>query len=133
MELKEAIRKSAQILNEENARPTISYEPLTGGSVEQSLVASSRRLTLFTERRKRPRHVHESPDEFKFKSVNYELLLALYSQVAIDERANLVTFLLSRIPHPASSNSEFPLVAEFCIRTGYKGELIRAVGESRFS
>jgi hypothetical protein len=104
---------------------------------------------LSYDRRRRPRLVHESPDEFRFESVNYELLLALFSQVAMTDRPAFVRFLLSRISSllparrlqtspakfPSWNNhiSELPLIAEFCIRVGFKGELLHAVTDSPFA
>jgi hypothetical protein len=84
------------------------------------------------ERQKRPRPVHESPDEFRLKSINYELLFRLFSQVQDNDRAAFIAFLLSRVPAPESA-SELPLLAEFCIRVGYKRELIRAAAESQIT
>ena len=88
-----------------------------------------RQQDLQTERLKRPRPVHESSDDFQLKSINYELLLALFSQVSDNDRSAFINFLLSRIPESKKLH-DLPLVTEFCIRLGYKQELIRAIDGS---
>ncbi len=149
MELSEGMRKAAQILEEERARPTTSYAAeSTPGDVTKGVLALLREQNLPVERQRRPRPVHESPDDFSFKSINYELLLALYSQIENVDREAFIAFLLSRVPAPSSARlgviprpfplwnsyiSELPLLAEFCVRVGYKPELFRAVGESQFT
>ena len=126
MELSEAIRKAAQILDEERIRPTVAYQPQPSSQdLGVRLIAAFDVMKLREERQARPRPVHESPDEFKFASTNYELLLSLFSQVSVNERSAFVGFLLTYVPEPAS-----PLVAEFSIRTGCTAQLVRAVGES---
>jgi len=149
MELSEAVNKAAQILNEERARPTIGYEAVYEKTDPTSVLGGILRAQdLLRERSVRPRPVHESPYEFRIKGVNYELMPKLLAQVPDSDRQALVAFLLSRVPDPTSVRhdraggamsfpswnnyiSELPLVAEFCIRAGYKGELVRAVGESQ--
>jgi hypothetical protein len=148
MELDEAIRKAAQILNEERTRPTVSYSA-PSNDLGTAFLAITRAQDLGRERQHRPRFVHESSEEFRFGSVNYELLLALYSQVQANDRAAFVASLLSRIPNPASAHlvninltrfpswnnfvSDLPLVAEFCIRIGFKQELVHAFAESQLT
>lgn len=144
MEVGEAVSKAGQILNEERTRPTVSYSA-PSNDLGAALLALTYSQQLNGERLHRPRHVHESPGKFRFGSINYELLLALYSQVQAHDRAGFVTSLLGRIPDPASAHlvnisarfpswdnyvSELPLMAEFCIRVGFKQELIRALGKS---
>jgi hypothetical protein len=157
MDHKEFMGKASQILDEERVRPTVGYEgTITRGEAELAeaspglialiaLKVLTRTNSLQTLRNSRPRQVREAADEYEFKSANYELLLALYSQVRIDERASFVTLLLNRIRtskparslvpavrFPASDGcgSEIPLVTEFCIRTGHVGELSRAIAEA---
>jgi hypothetical protein len=128
MEISEATRKAAQILNEERARPTISYAPDTGKDLVTALTRLPLMQTYVEERRRRPRVVHESPDEFRFRGTNYELLLALFSQVSTGDRPSFVAFLVSRWSKLASSSSgDVPLIAEFCIRTGNKEALVDAI------
>ena len=74
------------------------------------------------ERQQRIRRVHEVPDKFYFKSTNYELLLALFSQVLENDHAAFAAFLLTHISGAAS-----PLVAEFCVRTRHASQLSRAI------
>src|SRR5437879_5132042 len=109
MDIHEAIQKATQILDEERVRPTTAYEPApNAGAADLSksstgmaalvAIAEMGKVTRLTyERSSRPRDVHEVPGEYKFTSINYELLLALYSQIALLERPQIVPFLLSRI------------------------------------
>ena len=39
------------------------------------------RLNLYTERNMRPRPVHESPYDYAFRSVNFDLLRILFGQI----------------------------------------------------
>jgi hypothetical protein len=150
MEPSEVIGKAAQILDEERIRPTVSYEVagLSSGDIGTMLTAFRVSQDLLTERQQRPRSVHEAPNTFRFRSTNFELLLALFYQTAVTDRAALIASLLTRISDPASVSrartarplpswnnfvSELPLVAEFCIRMGYKAELLRAIGESKLT
>jgi len=127
------MRKAAQILNEERARPTISYTlDSSSGDTTEAALAVVRALQLPIERQQRPRPVHESPDEFRLNSINYELLLRLFSQVQDNDRAAFIAFLLSRVPLPESV-SELRLLAEFCLRVGYQRELVRAAAESQIT
>ena len=158
MEIATAIAKAAQILDEERVRPTVTYEATLMDGEAQLMPSSGawavvaafgqvgRAQVLSSERRQRPRPVHETADGFKFKSRNYELLLALFSQVEADDRSPFVASLLSRVSHPSSLfavrssqsrfpswnsySSELPLVAEFCLRIGSKEELFRAISQA---
>lgn len=161
MELVEAINKAGQILDEERLRPTAGYSPVSPAVTEPRLETSTAWRVLQTlgragdaqqlsyERHKRPRPVHENPDTFRFQSVNYDLLLALYSQVEAGDRPAFIAALLSRISASSSARelgtisvnfpswnscvSELPLLGEFCIRVGFKVELSRSIGESQLT
>jgi len=145
MEIGEAVRKAAQILNEERVRPTVGYEPVEAAIPAQVADSSAwvalaalghmgKRQQLASERKQRPRVVHESPDEYRFKSINYELLLALFSQVGANDRDQFLEGLLSRVSGPCNNHaSELPLVAEFCIRVGSKRALLRAIAEAKLT
>ena len=156
MELDTALAKAAQILDEERMRPTVSYEPvppdpqLVGYSKAMAALAVVGQLgnaqTLSYERKQRPRRVHESPGQFLLKSVNYELLLALFSQVPVSDRAAFADALITRSRGQTAGRrtedkygrfpswdyyvSETPLICEFCIRVGFKKKLTRAISES---
>lgn len=146
MEFREAIQKADEILIEERVRPTLAYEPSrSGGGFAEAFMGLSLWQRLTAERKQRPRRVHESPNEFAFKSTNYELLLALYSQLHSSNRDAFAASVLSHVVDqnntrvrqntahfPSWDNriSELPLVAEFCIRVGYKRELFRVIAES---
>lgn len=157
MNIGEAIKRAGQILDEERMRPTGGYDPVDPAAAETSLSASSgwlalaalgeigRQQSLNYERTIRPRRVHESPDKFRFRSVNYELLMALLSQVEVSDRPALTNSLIGRVARPESARkesipsgrfptwngcvSELPLLAEFCVRIGFKQEFLRAMGE----
>jgi len=126
MELGEAFLKATQILDEESSRPTLSYDAPLDKISAAGIALLSVRQHLPTLR-PRPRPVHAFPNEFEFKSLNNDLLMTLYSQVQDSERPNFVDALLGRRSSPTSSNSEFALLAEFCVRSGHKGELIQAI------
>jgi len=98
--------------------------------------------TLHFERGKHPRPVRESPYDYVFKSDNFDMLKRLLAQLPEDNRSKFVDALLSRIPvararrpeelrFPCHQHqmSELPLVAEFCVRTGYAGALMSVLGE----
>ena len=166
MGIDDAIEKANRILYEERVLPTVEYHdpvsdwylasqkpgakpvPLSAEAEKafqgRAKYGQGQRLNLETERRMRPRPVHESPDEYVFRSTNYDMLLVLFSQFQNPERGNFVSALLKRIPselaaHKMHDNarfpsfhgtmSELPLVAEFCVRTGYTRELLKAVSE----
>src|SRR6266576_655927 len=108
MDIAQAISKAKSILDEERVRPTVDYiDPVAewtekvrtsgvnAGPVPAEAVkamkglekhGSEPRLNLYTERRMRPRPVHESPYDYVFKSVNFNLLRVVFSQVQEGER-----------------------------------------------
>jgi len=143
MELKKALAKAGQILDEERAAPTVSYaldarEVASKLSGEYAAVVGG--LAIITEdrnlahiRSQQPRPVQENPRWWTLKSVNYNLLCALHAQVAADSKPEFVkSVLLCRMASPACGwaprtayrprwngfVSELPLAAEFCVRNG---------------
>lgn len=147
----EVVQKAGQILDEECSAPTVLYSwrkhegptnDLTVRFVEGlSVVAYASELR--TNRSQRPRPVDEDPGKWQFQSVNYDLLCALLSQTPEDLRNTLLFTVLNRLyVRPGCRKSishyqfpwnglvsEFPLVAEFCIRNGAKEGFIRVLGE----
>jgi hypothetical protein len=148
MELKEALAKAGQILDEERNSPTVSYklaveEVAASYSGEYAVALGS--LAILTSdqnlayiRSQQPRPVQENPRLWTFKSINYNLLCALNAQVASDSRPAFAKALLRRMSQPgcgaaklASSQprwngfvSELPLIAEFCIRNSATTEFL---------
>ncbi len=145
MDLAEAIKKASDILDEERVRPTVGYRDTADDWVARhkemtadEIAAAEKisripRLNIVAMREQQPRIVTETPQIYSFISVNYELLLAILSQIHPDDQAAFVRSMLSRVPKRDSiyrlTNthvfprfngyiSELPLVAEFCIRTG---------------
>src|SRR5690348_16604897 len=147
MELFGLIEKVDQILDEERSSPTVSYSPrLIGGKATDTMSQFADSLTKLTgayglrdSRSQRPRQVQEHPDKWQFESVNYNLLCAFFSQVAEDGRSVIFSSVLSRLTrgpgyrrsslpmHPSWNGfvSEYPLIAEFCIRNGKGQQLLR--------
>jgi len=81
MELKEALAKANQILDEERVSPTVAYEflPQTDQNVTQAIAALAAIINLPQMRNQRPRQIIENPTSYIFKSTNYDLLCALLS------------------------------------------------------
>jgi hypothetical protein len=149
MELRDAIDKANQILDEERSSPTVQYSLRlqaikTDGPLGEALglltVAGEPRI-LQNIRSQRPRQIEEDPRKWEFRSVNYDLLCALLSQVPEDSRAAFLAAVLARLnSKPGCSKSkksidptwngwvsEFPLVAEFCVRNGAKDLFLQAL------
>lgn len=139
MELNEALEKAAQILDEEQARPTVKYR----STAPSTLLASLAQTMLLTERDHRPRNVCEDPESWALESVNFNLLRAIFSQIADGDRPAFISGLLQSVREPVdasiSQSAIFPafrgqtsalaLLAEFCVRTSYLAELLTAAAE----
>jgi len=141
MDLHEALIKAVQILEEEQVEPTLGYR---SGDRELELAAQS---LLALERNKRPRTVNENPKLYVFQSVNLNLLVRVFSQVADADRAEFVSTLVRYVRKPIAAvdlktggfhfpsfhhkTSALALLAEFCIRTGYLKELLAATAEPK--
>jgi hypothetical protein len=136
MNLQEAIQKAKQVLDQERAEPTVRYETLQGPGI----VAT---WELANERGKHPRTVRENPQEFQFKSTNFDLLCAILDQIQEQEKPTLFASIRSRISDARSyrhisgevlgagawrrCSSELPLIAEFLVRRGDKQVFIGAL------
>lgn len=151
MELRKAIDKANQILDEERWNPTVQYSLRLGAiKIDGPLGEALGVLTLAGEprmlqniRSQRPRQIEDNPRKWEFKSVNYDLLCALLSRVPEDSRPALRSAVVARLAsRPGYSKpkaniqpswnglvSEFPLIAEFCTRSGAKEGFFRALGE----
>jgi hypothetical protein len=140
MNLRDAIEKAGQILDEERIEPTVDYE------ISPLITGSAAVFNSVLERGRRPCRVRENPEEFQFKSGNFDLLCALSDQVPERDRPALFATLSSRIMLTRSyrhrskevlgagawarCSSELPLVAEFMVRRGDKQLFIRALSEA---
>ena len=91
MELAEAVNKSFAILEEEQARPTVRYRPVSPDASRDIY------MNLYAQRQQRPRPVQESPNRYLFESINYDLLLAISNQLQSHDRAHLVEVLLMSV------------------------------------
>jgi len=140
MELKEALAKAGQILDEERAAPTVSYKfdekalaaefPGTSAGAVRALAISLGESRLALIRSQQPRPVQEDPRVWTFESVNYNLLCALHAQIAPDARPAFVEGILRRMAssgcgraklatyRPCWNGSVLPLISEFCVRNG---------------
>jgi hypothetical protein len=151
MELREAIGKVYQILDEERSNPTVRYslrlESLAADSgLGQTLAivtALAAPQDLARIRSMRPREIEEDPRKWKFESVNYNLLCALVSRVGEADRPGFLTAVADCLesssghakcnrgiqPNWMGYVSEFPLIAEFCVRNGAKAKFLETLGE----
>ena len=155
VELREAIRRANQILVEERSSPTVRYSlKLKELKPNDSLGAALSMLATINEpqmlqiiRARRPREIVEDPNKWAFESVNYGLLCALLSRLPADSCPAFLAAVLGRLVTPPGSEkskkdiqpkwnglvSEFPLVAEFCVRNGAKDVFLRTLGEANLT
>lgn len=159
MELAEAWDKIQRILVEERVHPTVEYydrifelkkdtkpwnEELQDLLKRWNKLYTQPRLNLTKDREFRPRHVHEFPGEYLFRSKNFELLTVVFGQVDPETRSEIVSILTQHLsdrncfvktekenayPSYRYMVSEFPLVAEFVVRHGYAKELFKALSD----
>lgn len=136
MNLLDAVEKVGQILDEERMEPTVRY-------TARAPVVNAAAANAFRERGTHPRSVQEHPEDFLFKSKNFDLLCTLLDQVAERDRPSLLTASLLRISDGGSyrhktaapvgagqwgrCSPELPLVAEFAVRRGDKRLFINAL------
>jgi hypothetical protein len=155
MELKEALEKAKQILDEERLSPTVEYShrqlqvPKQSPGV-QALAALAAGLAeigseqqLHKLRSERPRAILEDTNRYQFNCLNYNLLSALMHQVPPGDRIEFVeSFTLQlvtppgcaytkKVGHPSweGLSSELPLIAEFMIRNAAKEVLMRTLAK----
>lgn len=144
IDLREALEKAQRILLEEQSQPTLLYKYVAdGSSADQggALMALASVMVLKSERLSRPRKVYETPRTFKFESVNFDLLVKVFSQIIETDRPGFIAGVLRFVEKPLSAQhtadtghfpsingeaSALPLIAEFCVRTGYLKELLDA-------
>lgn len=155
MDLEEAVRKAAQILDDEGARPTSEYHRvypnLKGMTPNEIMAVSSSQiqevlptanLNLPAQRKTKPRPVNEASGAYEYKGQNFKLLKILYSQVAEADRNDFLARLIARIseakthkrpdkefvyPYFGDRVSEVPLITELAIRTGHIAALFKAI------
>lgn len=142
MELRDALAKATQILCEERSSPTVNYdldatEVAAGHSGELGLLVGMSAVlnaerSIANIRSQRPRRVQEHPHWWTFKSVNFDLLCALYTKIPANSRLEFVQAMLHNLasagcgyskrvikdPKWNGFVSELPLIAEFCLRNG---------------
>src|SRR5258708_6691366 len=125
MDFAQAIQKANNILNEERVLPTVTYvdsvadwmedvkkrgkdarltpEAVKAMTDREKLSASEPHFNLHHERGLRPRIVHESPYQYDFRRVNFDLLRILLGQIQEGERDLFVPDLLARLPSDKAS------------------------------
>jgi hypothetical protein len=149
MNLSDALRKAGQILGEERVNRSIFYEVPQARLKAMGALGPLYYLLAQNDRGKQhPRVVREDPQEYQFKSVNFDLLCAIFDQIRQEDRSALFGHLRSRILDATSyhnratglgagswehCSSELPLIAEFHVRRGSKQELISALFEAAIS
>jgi hypothetical protein len=137
MNILDAIGKAGQVLDEERIEPSVRYAS-RGPSVNAAAAFE-----------RGGHNVHEHPENFLFRSANFDLLCTLLDQVAEQDRPSLMTSIMSRILKKSSyrdrlgqpvgagqsqrCSSELPLVAEFVVRRGDKQLFINALGKAALS
>jgi hypothetical protein len=143
MDLQDAIDKAGQILDEERHKPTVEYEQSPSYA---AFAAAAAHHPLLDSRSWRPRAISENPEQFQYKSTNYDLLCAILDQVPEHDRPKLFATLRSRLSNARAfhrksgtvreagssthCSSELPLVAEFLVRRGDKQLFIRALSKA---
>jgi len=149
MDLNNAIAKADQILDEECKRPTASYiepgfnwnAPLPERPEDMLRSLSVIYKRLEASRQQTPRQVLEH-SKYIFTGDNYELLRTVFGQVNPVDRPEFVASILGRVsgggtflftnsayPFPKFKGyvCELPLIAEFCVRSGYTEQLFAAL------
>jgi hypothetical protein len=146
MDLRDAISKVGQILDEERMRPTVKYQMAVPMPLANAAAAA---LHPLSQRGRHPRAVQEQPEKFVFRSANFDLLCTILDQVPQQDRPALLAVPLSRIADRGSyrrtnlviqgagqwqqCSSELPLVAEFVVRRGDKQLFIGALSKAALS
>jgi hypothetical protein len=106
----------------------------------------SRRLNISGMRMQNPRTVSETPEQYQFDSANYGYLLKLMNLVDKADQDAFVGSILRRAlthgdyafttkdyhyPELDGRVSDFPLIAEFAIRTGHAKELFSIIATAK--
>jgi hypothetical protein len=138
MSVNEALEKALRILDEEQVRLTVSYRYVSDAWPSNKRYqqyelqhqrgwspAMAALVGLGEERARRPRHVYEDPKLYLFESINFDLLLRIFSQVREEDRAAFVSALLEYVRKSAAARGH-RLLAEFFVRTGYLKDLLAA-------
>ena len=86
MDLAEAIGKTSEILAEELEVPTVDYRHDNVTLEHSTQMQSGVRKNIIAQPETRPRIVEEAPNYYSFSSVNYKLLVAVFAQVAQQDR-----------------------------------------------
>lgn len=98
MKIQDATEKAGQILDEERMFPTVHYT-----STAPVVSAAAPLAAALGQRGAQPRTVQEHPENFIFKSTNFDLLCSLLDQVPEQDRPALFAVPISRI----SSNGSY--------------------------
>jgi hypothetical protein len=159
MDISEAKAAVDQILHEECQRPTVRYDDIANDWVQRykeltpqqiaawTEITATPRKNLWAQRKDSPRDVSETPEIFRFGGTNYDLLMAVYGQLAENDRRELVLHMLKRVerggtfayykpteysfPTFNGHICELPLVAEFCVRTANCELLFEAMAKAK--
>src|SRR5580658_303367 len=99
MDLRDAIQKAGQILDQERVSPTVGYELAT---TDLTLTVLSAVVGPLTERGTHFRGVQAHPERYQFKSLNFDLLSALLDHVPEQNRQEWLASLHSRISNVRS-------------------------------
>jgi len=144
MNVQDAVAKAGQILDEERALPTASYwlaAPVASAAAPVAVALGERGAPR--------RSVQERPENFIFRSTNFDLLCALLDKVPKGDRSAIFGASLSRISDRESyrhtsqdvlyagqwrrCSSELPLVAEFNVRRGDKLSFVAMLSKAALS
>ncbi|HEY2361843.1 MAG TPA: hypothetical protein VGK36_12040 [Candidatus Angelobacter sp.] len=149
MDLSDALQKTGQILDEERINPTVAYQLSKAKVTNLGAAASLYQLANLYQYRIHPRPINDDPTEYQFKSMNFDLLCAMFERVPEHNKQVLYANMNSRICDArsfrhkyvdvvkagsgASCSSELPLIAEFLVRMRQTDLLISALFEAAVS
>lgn len=121
----EVLAKTNQILDEERRSPTVDYLPNRQESHAMDLTYSAETLRLVARLQ-----VQENPRAWAFKSINYDLLCALLSQVSAASRPVLINAIIHRIvillPFAQATGSGHPNWDGLCSELPLVGRVLSA-------
>lgn len=147
MDIGRVLDMASQILDEERASPTVSYQlAVPAGTVSNPAKMLIQTMALAAYGKARPRRIAEDPTAFELSSTNFDLLSSLFERTEERNKEALFEHISSRIRHSNSfrykhtdlknagkwseCSSELPLVAEFLIRCGSKQRFLSSLGKS---